>query len=172
VFDVRQIAHLSIVYNTPYVGSGWKRQLLGQWKVSPLLTLQTGNYFSPTTGADNSRTGVNLDRPNIVGNRYLKDNATHTWLNPAGFQANAIGTFGNAGAYSLLGPGFFTIDAALSRFVPIFHEHNVELRFEAFNVLNHVNYGNPNSNLSSSNFGRITAAKSPRALQFAAKYSF
>lgn len=172
VFDVRQIAHLSIVYSTPYVGSGWKRQLLGQWKVSPLLTLQTGNYFSPTTGADNSRTGVNLDRPNIVGNRYLKDDATHTWLNPTGFQANAIGTFGSSGAYSLLGPGFFTIDTALSRYVPISHEHNVELRFEAFNVLNHVNYSNPSGNLSSSNFGRITAAKSPRALQFAAKYSF
>ncbi len=172
VFDVRHITHLSMVYTTPKVGSGWTGRLLGQWKISPLATIQSGNYFSPVSGADNSRSGVGLDRPNIVGERYLKNNATHTWLNPAGFQANAIGTFGNAGAYSLQGPGFFSIDAALSRYVTLFHEHTVEIRFEAFNALNHVNYGNPTSSIASSNFGRITSAKSPRALQFAAKYSF
>jgi hypothetical protein len=172
VFDIRNIGHVSLVYTTPKVGNSLVRALVGDWKVSPLLTLQSGTWFSPVTGADNSRTGVNLDRPNIVGERYKKDNGTHTWLNPAAFQANAIGTFGNAGAYSLVGPGVFTVDAALSRYVHIARENAIEFRLEAFNTFNHVNYQNPTASLANSNFGKITSAKSPRILQLAAKYTF
>jgi hypothetical protein len=93
-------------------------------------------------------------------------------LNPASFQTNAIGTFGNAGAYSLIGPGAWTIDTALSRIVTLPRENSIEFRLEAFNALNHVNYNNPTPSLASSTFGKITSAGTGRVLQLAAKYTF
>ena len=51
----------------------------------------------------------------------------------------------------------------------------VELRAEAFNVTNRFNWGNPVTNLSNQNFGRIleyAAGLSPRVLQLGAKFSF
>jgi hypothetical protein len=49
----------------------------------------------------------------------------------------------------------------------------VEVRWEVFNVFNHVALGNPNTVFGNPNFGKITAtAGGPRIMQFAAKYVF
>ena len=45
----------------------------------------------------------------------------------------------------------------------------LQFRGEFFNLLNRVNLGNPNTNLSSAQFGRITSAGSPRVIQLAAR---
>jgi hypothetical protein len=64
------------------------------------------------------------------------------------------------------------MDATLSRYFPIRERQRLELRFEFFNALNHVNFMNPNSTLSSPTFGVIQSAYDPRILQFALKYVF
>ena len=64
----------------------------------------------------------------------------------------------------------FNLDVALSRSFQVRESHRLEARFEAFNSLNHVNFANPTSSLSSAQFGRITSAAAPRILQFAMKY--
>jgi hypothetical protein len=62
---------------------------------------------------------------------------------------------------------------ALTRLVRVAGTQNLELRLEAFNVLNHVNWANPNSNYDSRNFGRITAITgNMRIIQFGVKYGF
>jgi hypothetical protein len=48
----------------------------------------------------------------------------------------------------------------------------VEIRAEAFNVLNHPTFQNPTATGSSSTFGRILTANDPRILQFALKFVF
>ena len=48
----------------------------------------------------------------------------------------------------------------------------LQLRWEIFNVINHVNYGAPNVSLNSANFGRITTTLDPRIMQFALKFEF
>jgi hypothetical protein len=49
----------------------------------------------------------------------------------------------------------------------------VELRLEAFNVLNHFNWGLPVTNFGQGTFGRITSqGTDPRILQFGVKYAF
>ena len=50
------------------------------------------------TGLDNSLTGIGNDRPNVVGNPYIRSTTgSLQWLNPSAFTPNALGTFGNAG---------------------------------------------------------------------------
>jgi hypothetical protein len=111
---------------------------------------------------------VNQVLDNPYGERTLND-----WLNPAAFELPAPGTLGSLRRNSVRGPGFWTVDAALSKFVSVGATHRVELRVEAFNLLNTFNRDVPDVNLSSPSFGRITSmAGTPRSLQFGARYTF
>jgi hypothetical protein len=132
------------------------------------------------TGTDNSRTGVGLDRPNVVlPNAYNSAlGSSLQFLNAAAFQPNAVGTFGNLGRDALFAPGLFQFDAALSRLFSLAERYRLEARFEAFNVINHTNFAAPSATLSSSSFGRITSQAvvngqpDYRTLQFALKIYF
>ncbi len=48
----------------------------------------------------------------------------------------------------------------------------MNIRLEAFNVLNRPNFANPAGNLNSATFGQISSAASPRIFQAAAKFTF
>ena len=70
---------------------------------------------------------------------------------------------------------------ALSRLISVGATRRVELRLEAFNLLNHFNWGDPvtttahgsNVNFNAGTFGRITTqAGAPRIMQFGIKYDF
>jgi hypothetical protein len=93
-------------------------------------------------------------------------------LNTAAFANPAPGTYRNLGNNSLQGPGYFDIDPALSRRFRVRESQSVEIRGEAFNVQNRVNFLNPTATLNNSNFGKILTDVSPRILQLAAKYVF
>ncbi|HZT32562.1 MAG TPA: carboxypeptidase regulatory-like domain-containing protein [Bryobacteraceae bacterium] len=171
-FDLRHNFNASIVATTPKFAGKWTNRLLGNWQIAPLFVVHSGIPFNPVTGLDNSLTGVGLDRPNVTGSPYLRDLGTLHWLNGSAFAANPAGTFGNVGVNSLYGPGYFDIDAALSRFFQIVEGQRLEVRAEFFNLTNHPNFSNPTNSLQSSNFGKILAAGDPRILQFSLKYSF
>ena len=95
------------------------------------------------------------------------------YLNRAAFALPDPGTFGNHERNSIRGPAFWKIDLAISRLFAFGSSQNVEMRLEAFNLLNNFNWGNPNTNFSSGNFGRITTiAGDPRIMQFGVKYAF
>ena len=93
-------------------------------------------------------------------------------MNAAAFGVPAPGTLGTAGRGIVLGPGYWTLDAGLTRSFNIADGRTVEFRVEATNVLNHLNLGNPNMTVGNALFGLITSAGSPRIMQFALKYLF
>ncbi|MFZ0593416.1 MAG: carboxypeptidase regulatory-like domain-containing protein, partial [Bryobacteraceae bacterium] len=139
------------------------------------ISAHTGLPINITSGVDNSKTGVGLDRPN----QMLLDAYNSNWgpslpqyLNGAAFVQNAVGTFGNVGRDSVFGPGTFEFDAALSRIFAIGERWRLEVRAEGFNVINHTNFNAPTGNLSSTQFGQINSAASNRILQFALKLHF
>jgi hypothetical protein len=113
-----------------------------------------------------------LDRPNVIGNPYLRNLNTRQWLNSSSFAANAPGTFGNAGSLSVIGPGYFDIDLSLSRSFRIVENQRLTVRAEFFNVLNHANFMAPTNSLVCNTFGVILASNDPRILQFSMKYTF
>jgi hypothetical protein len=172
-FDLRHNLVNSFVYDTPKWGkSRLLNEVVSNWQLGALLTFHTGFPFTPTTGVDNSLTGVGQDRPNVVGNPYVRNATPLVWIDPNAFVPNALGTFGNAGYNSLIGPRFFGLDANLSHSFRLTERHAVQLRFEFFNILNHTNYNNPASNRNAATFGRIQSSADPRIIQLAAKYSF
>jgi hypothetical protein len=109
----------------------------------------------------------------VLGNPYANRSSLTNYLNPAAFAIPAPGTYGNVGAFNILGPGFWEWDEAVSRQFQVKEGQTLEFRAEAFNVTNSVRPGNPGISLGSANtFGRITSDVGPRIMQFALKYVF
>jgi hypothetical protein len=172
-FDIRQIFNLTFIAQTPRFASPWVNRFVGGWQLSPIVSYHTGTWFYPLDGVDNSMSGIFLDRPDAIGNPYVRSTTgLLQWLNPSAFALSAPGTFGNAGRASLEAPGYFDVDAAVVRFFNITESHRVELRFEFFNALNHVNFQAPDNIVTDATFGQILSDVSPRILQFALKYTF
>ena len=171
-FDIRHNLNTSFVYSSPKFTNRLLDVFAGNWQLGFLITARSGFPFTPTTGVDNSLTGVGQDRPNVVGAPYARNTTSLVWINASAFVPNALGTFGNAGYNSLIGPGLFDLDANLTRQFKIRESQQFQLRFEFFNAMNHVNFNNPVSNLKSSAFGLIQSAADPRIIQLAAKYTF
>lgn len=173
VNDYRQVFHVSYLTGSPHFKAPVMEKLLGNWQHAGIIGKQTGSWLTPVVGQDISLTGIGLDRPNLVGTTQLSNPTLRAWFNTSAYAPQAVGTFGNAGAYTIRGPGAFTFDAMLTRAFPIREHQNLEVRFEAFNFLNHPVFNNPGTTLtSSSTFGKILSANDPRILQFAMKYVF
>ncbi|HEY1896625.1 MAG TPA: carboxypeptidase regulatory-like domain-containing protein [Terracidiphilus sp.] len=170
--DLRHNFVTSLVARSNLKNGGLKQILLGGWQVAPIVTVTSGQRVSPTTGTDASLTAVGVDRPNLVGDPYVHGQARKYWLNPASFQKNAPGTYGDTKPYSMVGPMYANLDAAVSRFFPLPETMQLEFRAECFNCLNHPNLLGPTAALNSSLFGQITTANPPRILQLSLKLDF
>ncbi|PYQ70428.1 MAG: hypothetical protein DMG04_24685, partial [Acidobacteria bacterium] len=111
------------------------------------------------------------------------------WFNAApiassgsAFSRPAKGTFGNLPRNALTGPGYWRTDASLFKRFSFATGQAIEFRIEAVNVFNHVNLGNPDSEIgvpgnNNPNAGRITSTAyfgldPQRNFQFAFKYVF
>jgi hypothetical protein len=174
-YDSPFLFNLTSVYSSRIGHGGLVSHVLSNWQIAPLLRYQSGLPANPLTGKDNSLTGVGNDRPNVVSD-VTYTGAPHglryQYINPSLYAPNALGTFGNAGHNSLRGPGYFDVDLAVSRQFRLYESLTLNVRAEAFNVLNHPNFMGPNATISSSNFGQITTAYDPRILQAAVKLIF
>jgi Carboxypeptidase regulatory-like domain len=171
-FDLRHIFNLTLIAQTPRFSNSFANGVLGNWQISPIVAYHSGSWYGVYAGIDNSLSGVGLDRPNAIGNPYIKNTNTLQWLNPSAFALSAPGTYGNSGLDSIVGPGYFDIDTAVSRYFNITEHQRVELRFDFFNLLNHTNFQNPDNYFTDSTFGLIQSANDPRIIQVALKYSF
>ena len=170
--DMRHAFVASLVVDTPKFTNRLINEAIGHWEISPIITAQSGTPFNPLSGVDNSRTGLNYDRPNVSGNPYLRDLNTLKWVNASAYSQNPVGTFGNARWNSLVAPHYVNVDTTLVRTFPVHESMNLQFRAEAFNAFNHVNFGQPSNTLSTPTFGTIQTANSPRILQLAGKFNF
>jgi hypothetical protein len=79
---------------------------------------------------------------------------------------------GNSRRRFFHGPGLNNFDMALLKNIKFTESKALELRFEAFNVFNHAQFGNPDGEINSSQFGIVTFARDPRIMQVGAKFLF
>jgi hypothetical protein len=185
--DRRHLVNLSSVLVSPGVGGGLVRTITKDWQVGLIFQARSGSPLTPIVTADNALTGEPNQRALMVAgvDPYLANptwvpnaggfNSQLQWLDPAAFANAPLGTRGNATRGMLTGPGFWNSDLAFSRNINMAAGKRIELRVEAFNVFNHVNWANPNVQFfnNNGNAGRITnTAGDPRIMQFAMKYAF
>lgn len=177
-FDHRHRFTASFIYELPgHYSNGFANAFLGGWNLSGILTMQSGTPFSVTSGVDNARSGTGGQLADLVGDPNLPDNRTRgervaRWFNTSAYITNALGTFGNSGRNTLVGPGFASLNLGLHKNFSLRENVRLQLRAEAFNALNNVNLNLPNTTVTSSTFGRITSAGDPRILQFAVRLRF
>ena len=108
-----------------------------------MFQARSGAPLTPTTTGNLSLTGLNNQRPLIVGDPSLADPGPDKWFNTAAFAPNTPGLWGNTPKGFLTGPGYWNVDFALTRSIPV-GRTSVELCWETFNVFNHVTWGNLN----------------------------
>ncbi|MDQ3258903.1 MAG: hypothetical protein M3R15_34410, partial [Acidobacteriota bacterium] len=177
-FDVRHRFTLATTYALPRFSNNVVNTVFGNYNLTGILTLQSGLPFTVASGVDTALVGTTGgQRPVLLRDLQLNDDRPRgeqvlRWFDTTAFGPAPAGTFGNVGRNSLRGPGYKNVDLGLHRNFPITENVRVQFRAEAFNVFNFVNLGLPNSNRSSSNFGRILTASDPRILQFALRLNF
>ena len=91
------------------------------------------------------------------------------------WQRPGAGQIGNAGRNPLRGPGFFQVDLAVAKRIPITERVAAQFRADAFNVFNTVNLGNPNPSVDGPTGGQIFSlanGATQRQLQFSLRIEF
>jgi hypothetical protein len=162
------------LYELPF-GKG---RLWGGWQVNVLLNLSTGHWLNPQfTGADPSNTNTFGGRPDVVAPlRYPKTLAA--WFDRTVFAVPSGGRFGNAGRNIVQGPGYLIFNAGVAKRFALGERQRIELGASFVNLLNHVNYGQPNMTVNVAAGGTITSthvflpAGSARQGQLNLRWSF
>jgi hypothetical protein len=101
------------------------------------------------------------------------------YLNTAGFTRVPVVTLTNAttrpGTYMgsmARGPGEFNLHTTFAKNFALRGATRLQARADVFGVLNRKNYNNPNTNITSGDFGRITGAGGKRVFQLAVRLTF
>jgi hypothetical protein len=171
--DRRHNFNMSTVYELPQFSNRAAQILAGGWQISSIVRYISGQYLTLSSGDDYARTDTSDQRPDqILASPYADNKSRHAWLNPAAFRAPAVGSYGNMGAANIAGPGSFRLDMGLTRKFQMGEAKTLEFRAEVFNLPNRVNLGNPDTSITSANFGRILSAGDPRVMQMAMKFVF
>jgi hypothetical protein len=192
-FDIRHNITANTVTELPFgkgkkyfdSAPGWVNQMIGGWQVSMLTKFRSGLPLTITNGGTyptnylNSalailKPGATLPETQVGFNEFGAPSIfANTKVNEA-----FIGQYpGRVGSRNLIrGPRQLNFDLSLGKFftMPYLEGHRLQVRAEAFNAFNTVNWANPSS-LSLANpttFGQITAAADARVMQFALRYEF
>jgi Carboxypeptidase regulatory-like domain len=155
---------VSGVYQLPFGAErawakpGFLNAVLGGWDASTVMTMQTGQWLTPTISSayDQSNTGMAVRsgggavlRPDCgAGNPYNGGPGVFYNINAFAQTPAGAGRFGNCGVGILEGPDFININSGLAKTYSI-HER-YRLRFEATftNILNRSNFAPPPTNIS------------------------
>ena len=181
--DLAHILSVDTLYEIPVgrgkrfsTGKGALDYVLGNWQFNDIFQAHSGIAFTPLTGSDRANTGQALgyEHLNLVGSPNLSHRSASEWFNTAAYATPALYTFGNAGRNSLRGPAFWDLDMSLFRQFPVGEGRQFEFRVETFNLLNHVNLGQPQNDITTGTaFGTINStANTARQIQLAGKFIF
>lgn len=149
---------------------GWKGLLLKDWTVTTNVTVSSGAFLTPTilsrTLGGSAITGP--IRADLTGAPLYLNGL----LNPAAFIAPPTGEYGDAGRDIITGPTTFGLNGSAGRIFRVGERRNIDLRFEANNVLNHVNFGSYNTTVGSAQFGILQNPNAMRSMTANLRFRF
>jgi hypothetical protein len=171
--DFRHRLTVSYVYELPYgrgkhfgaSANSVARAVLGNWEVSGVTTVRSGEAFDALLTGDVTNTGAASARPDRIHNPY--DFSFHTdyqaalgcpghqtincWFNQAAFAVPALAPgqssahmFGNTERAVLRGPDLVNFDFSIYKTFHLSERFGLSFRSEFFNIFNHPNFNLPN----------------------------
>ncbi len=199
-FDIANNLTGNFIYDLP-IGRGqmiasnspvWLNEVIGGWEVSGLPSWHSGNVFF--AGANAFVAGYSNNAPAILTGS-ISDMKIHlnggegqplyAFANPSQANADYTGPIGFeiGSRNNLYGPGFFNIDLGAGKTFPVWERVSLKFRADAFNALNHPNFGNPTVDITdqAGPFGEITgttgsdplnSGEGPRVLQGSLRLEF
>jgi hypothetical protein len=177
--DVSQRLVASGVWEVPAgrgraVGADWNRALdlaLGGWQFNGIVSFQTGLPLVMSS--------IGASRPNriAIGEKLSGpiQQRLNRYFDTSAFAVPAAFTYGNSSrtAPDLRMHGIANYDLSMFKNFTISEHVRAQLRFEAFNAFNRVQFAAPGTQAGSTAFGVINAQQnSPRQLQLALKILF
>ncbi len=208
--DRRHLGSFYYAYDLPKIGkkllhSKYAGAVTDGWNISGITSYSSGAPFTPsfstTNGVDFTGTPTSGPRIDVVGDPYQNVPAgtpglPHgvNYFNPAAFSVPAIGSVGNAGVNIMYGPGYINHDVTVARKIALGERREFQLKVEAFNVLNHVQFTGVNSTFTytpcaagsagcistpaglfrntNANIGALTGERGPRILSLELRFQF
>jgi hypothetical protein len=196
-YDLPNYFNFQGSWNLPFdkISSHGKR-FLGGWTLYPLVTYRSGQALNVRSGISTSATRpgpsgagdpglvqANLVAPLTYFDPHMVQKAGNSRTGNFYFEPTAIvapandptlRTYGSLGRNAFRGPDRTNLDVSISKKTNISREGRVALEIigNAFNVLNHTEFANPTTSITSSTFGQISTTADPRILQLAARLTF
>ena len=171
--------------------------ILGGWRISTLVTLQTGQWFTPYfDGFDPSNTNTIGGRPDRIAGAslYPANQSINNWFNVGAFRvpgcpddnANCdspanIGRFGNSGVNILRTPGMKNLDLALMKEFQFSEQKKLRFQTTFSDAFNHPNFGYPDPDISSpdtapvitsTNGNYLSGSATSRVINFSLRFQF
>jgi hypothetical protein len=184
-FDRTHRFSLNFVYDIP---TNSKSSFLTGWQLSGFFQAQTGTPYSIFAPEPELQTAIQyaaltngsgglyrlgFGRPNLCGTLDTQGaDITEEAFN-RGALCTAFGQNGNLGRNVLRAPAQSRFDLGIVKTTKLSETVGVEIGWDVFNVFNKANFGTPDFELGSPDFGRITTTVGgPRVMQFRAKLKF
>ena len=183
--------------------------IIGGWEYSPIIVFQSGLPFSLSysacgavipgdapcqpngnvkklnknlTGIPGAGGGVHMFAPVIsAGDVTAGNNLCNAASVSGGFTCPGLDQIGNIRRNSAFGPNFFNSDMSVFKNISIRERVTAQFRMDAYNAVNHINYGNPNGGIDQASAGSIGGGPyptgtggttNPRQLQFTVHLQF
>ncbi len=166
-------------------------EALGGWKLSVAGVGYSG-FPESLTGPGNNSNSYGNSRPNQYRKLKIVDRSIVNWFGTdpsaqpcltagvdngvCAFGVPAPNAFGTARNGNVRGPGYLNVDMSAFKDFSVYRAETLGFRFDAFNAMNIVSYGNPDTNITDTTFGQIASQESIRSqerhLQFSLKYTF
>jgi hypothetical protein len=152
-YDITHTLSSSWVYEIPWA----REKLYGGWQLGGILLLRGGLPLTVTQTQGVQSTGTG-NRPNRICDGNIPNPTIDRWFDLSCFvpTTDNTGTYGDSGRNIIRGPGSFNIDASLIKNTRIGNV-DTEFRIEAFNILNHPQFANPNTTIGNAAAGVISA---------------
>ena len=178
LFDVRHRVVFSFGWDLPDLSgsSPGVRAIFGNWQVNGIIQYQTGYPFPIRVRGDDIY-GLTSRPDQVCDPNNRAPNTVDKWFNTECFVPRTLAETairrGNAGRNIIRGPDFERVDLSLIKNVPMGADRSLQLRIEAFNAFNRINFAQPGNRIGDSDYGVITATNGDgRIVQLGVKYNF
>lgn len=192
-FDQTHVLVFNYTWDLPRLSNRWNNpvvhHLFDDWQLSGITSFASGTPLgiglsitdnADITGLTGGGDGV---RVNLISNPVLpsSERSFDRWFDTAAFSRPGIGDFGSAPKDVLRGPGVNNWDVTVFKKFPLKGEERYfQLRWEIYNVFNHTQFAvvdtgarfDTSGRQVNSNFGRVTATRTPRIMQVALRFAF